>query len=69
MKHPNALGRKSFLTAAARVRSHIKSCRTVVGQSGIMVGFFLSTSLSPANFYTPNCSIFINRPLNDIAFS
>jgi hypothetical protein len=42
-----------FPTAAARFRAQVLSCRICGGQSG---RFSPSTSVSPANLYSPNCS-------------
>jgi hypothetical protein len=59
-------------TAAARVRARVRSCgicgqigidtdfsRGICGQIGIDTGFSPSTSVSPANSHSPNCSTII----------
>jgi hypothetical protein len=43
-------------TAAAQVRAQVRPCVICGGQSGTGAGFFPSTSVSPANSHSTDCS-------------
>jgi hypothetical protein len=53
-----AVGRR-LPTAATRVRAQVRSCGICGGRSGTGADFFPSTSVSPANSYSTDCSTII----------
>jgi hypothetical protein len=52
-----------LLIVAARIRSQVRLCEIFVGQNG---RFFPSSSVSPANSHSNNCSMFINHPIDAV---
>jgi hypothetical protein len=50
---------RQLLTAANRVRAHVKSCGICGGRIGIGTVFSPSNSASPSNFYFTDCSTLI----------
>jgi hypothetical protein len=61
-RHGVAIYNSVFPTAAAWVRAQVRSCGICGGQSGTEGRFSPSTSVSPANSHSTDCSTLIQHP-------